>query len=96
MSEKGTLCHARQDGKWCEGISGLHGLLWGEGQCLNRAGRQCLNRAIYAMHDKMGNGVRGFLPAYMGCYGGGGGGGWEIRGLEGREKAFCVFLSGNT
>ena len=28
--------------------------------------------------------------------GGGGGGGGEMKGLEGREKAFGVFLSGNT
>ena len=50
----------QQDGKWCEGISRLHGLVWG--------------------------------------WGGGGGGGWggEMRGLEGREKAFGVFLSGIT
>ena len=41
-------------------------------------------------NNKMGNGV---------CVGGGGGGGGgkgEMRGLEGREKAFGVFLSGNT
>ena len=46
----------QQDGKQCEGISHLHGLvrLWGEG-------------------------VEG-----------------EMRGLEGREKVFGVFLSGNT
>ena len=30
------------------------------------------------------------------CDGGGGGGGGEMKGLEGREKAFGVFLSGNT
>ena len=38
-------------------------------------------------NDKMGNSVMG---------GGGGGGGGEMKGLEGREKAFGVFLSGNT
>ena len=41
-------------------------------------------------NDKMANGVREF-PAYMGWYGG-----WGMRGLEGREKAFGVFISGNT
>ena len=40
--------------------------------------------------DKMGNVVKGF-PAYMNWYGGGG-----VRVLEGKEKAFGVFLSGNT
>ena len=45
----------RQDGKRCEGISPLHGLVRGVG-------------------DEQG----------------------EMRGLEGREKAFGVFLSGNT
>ena len=45
-------------------------------------------------NDKMGNGVTGF-PAYMGCYGGEGVEG-EMRSLDGREKAFVVFLSGNT
>ena len=40
--------------------------------------------------DKMGKGVRGF-PANM-RWGGVG----EMRDLEGREKAFGVFLSGNT
>ena len=43
-------------------------------------------------NHKMRNGVRGF-PAYMGWDWGGGRG---MRGLEGRDKAFGVFLSGNT
>ena len=43
-------------------------------------------------NDKMGNGLRGF-PAYMGWYGGVEG---VMRGLEGREKVFGVFLSGHT
>ena len=47
---------------------------------------------IIPCNNKMGNGVRGF-PPFMGWYGGGGG---EMRGLEGREKAFGVFLRGNT
>ena len=39
------------------------------------------------------------FPAYSGWYGGWGGGAkgeGEMRGLEGRENAFGVFLSGNT
>ena len=47
MPEKGTLCHAETRSKTCEGVSRLHGLIWGG------------------------------------------------RGLEGREKAFGVFLSGS-
>ena len=39
-------------------------------------------------NNKMGNGVMGG--------GGGGGGEGEMIGLEGREKAFGVFLSRNT
>ena len=34
-----------------------------------------------------------FMPTWAGM---GGGGGKEMRGLEGRQKAFGVFLSGNT
>ena len=41
----------------------------------------------------------GIPPPYMGWYGVGGGGGekegGEMRGLEGRENAFGVFLSGH-
>ena len=39
---------------------------------------------------EMGNGVRGF-PTYIGWYTGVG-----MRGLEGKEEAFDVFLIGNT
>ena len=42
-------------------------------------------------NDKMGIvSVGDFLPTWAGI------GGGEIRGLEGRENAFGVFLSGNT
>ena len=45
------------------------------------------------MQGQDGIGVVGdFLPTWAGM----GGWGGEIRGLEGRENAFGVFLSGNT
>ena len=31
MPEKGTLCHTATRSKTCEGVSRLHGLIWGGG-----------------------------------------------------------------
>ena len=48
-------------------------------------------------NDKMGNSVMGGGGEGGGGGGGGGEGGEEeMKGLEGREKAFGMFLSGNT
>ena len=46
------------------------------------------------MQGQDGSGVGDFLPTWADMGGGGGRGG--DRGLEGRENAFGVFLSGNT